>query len=561
MVVMVKTFFLYISVSALAVLILAACAVGGRGDAGTSTPIASAAPTFYVSTSGNDTNDGSQNAPWRTIQHALDRLQPGQTVYVRAGTYNEYVEFRRSGAPDAPITLAGFSGEAVVLDGRGLNWRYAVSLESFDSLIVQNLTVRDYIRDGLRGNGIVGWGDTDSITLRDLNISLVETPIKFAADGSDEVRSNLIIENITAVQYDGGGIDFGPGPVSNVTVRNVRLNGPSGGNDTAVDGIAVERGNQILLEKVTLTGHAGDGIDLKADNVIVRQADVRGYGRNGVKLWGATTTLENSLFVNSQGEHPVLVLAGVGPYNIRHNLFSGAAGHGYAAEIGPYEASPGTPPTQVALQGNIFCSTKNTGTLIYFSRVTVLESNYNLYYAPRRTDEILAAFPGGSYRTFSAAEINDGTWASVLRTDQASRFADALFVDPESGDYRLRQASPAVDIVPARLAPAVDLLGRARPQGMGADAGPYEFTDGGSITFRLSARVKGRGTVVSEPAGLKCPEDCVEDYASGTQVTLRAVPAAGWRFVGWREACSGAQDCAVSMTDNRSVMARFKRVR
>src|SRR5579872_2736929 len=45
--------------------------------------------TYSVSTSGNDNNAGTLNAPWRTIQKAANTVKAGDTVQVRAGTYNE----------------------------------------------------------------------------------------------------------------------------------------------------------------------------------------------------------------------------------------------------------------------------------------------------------------------------------------------------------------------------------------------------------------------------------------------------------------------------------------
>jgi hypothetical protein len=454
-----------------------------------------AASVFYVSITGSDSSDGSFNAPWGTVQHALDMLQPGQTVFVRAGTCNEFIEFQRSGNPGAPIVLSGYPGETAVLDGTGLNWRYGVDLQSFDNIVVENLTIRNYIRDGERGFGIVGWGDTDNIVLRNLSISLVGTPIKIAADGGTEVRSNITIENINATEYDWGGIDLGPGPVSSVIVRNVQLMGQPGGDDTAIDGIAVEDGNQITVEKAIIRGHAGDGVDLKADNVSVRQVDARGYSRNGLKLWGANATAENSLFVGGQLE--TLVLEGAGPYVIRNDLFSTAPGHGYTALIGPYEPPPGTPTTSITMRGNIFYTTGNTGTLIYFSPVVSLDANYNLYYAPLRMDAVLEAYPGGVDRTFSAAEINDGTWASVIGTDQQSKHEDSLLVNPNAGDYELQAGSPAIDAMPAALAPPTDLLGTPRPQGSAADIGPYEFIP----SFNFSLSNSGGVTVVQGGSG------------------------------------------------------------
>ena len=48
------------------------------------------AATYYVSTSGNDGNNGtSLSTPWRTINKAAQTMVAGDTVYVRGGTYRE----------------------------------------------------------------------------------------------------------------------------------------------------------------------------------------------------------------------------------------------------------------------------------------------------------------------------------------------------------------------------------------------------------------------------------------------------------------------------------------
>ena len=73
--------------------------------------------SFYVSTTGNDSNSGTQAAPWRTIQHAADTARAGSTVNVRGGIYEELVSINASGnATDGFITLRSYPGETAVLD-------------------------------------------------------------------------------------------------------------------------------------------------------------------------------------------------------------------------------------------------------------------------------------------------------------------------------------------------------------------------------------------------------------------------------------------------------------
>ncbi len=78
------------------------------------------AKEFYVSPQGDDTHDGRGPEPaqaLRTIQAGVDRLQPGDTLYLRAGTYRELVTFPRSGTAPAPITLRPFGREEVTITG------------------------------------------------------------------------------------------------------------------------------------------------------------------------------------------------------------------------------------------------------------------------------------------------------------------------------------------------------------------------------------------------------------------------------------------------------------
>ncbi len=85
------------------------------GDSLASTLLPSTGTTFYVSTSGSDSNPGTLTAPWRTIQMALNVLQPGQQALVRGGTYTQDLMMSRAGTASAPITVAAYPGETVVL--------------------------------------------------------------------------------------------------------------------------------------------------------------------------------------------------------------------------------------------------------------------------------------------------------------------------------------------------------------------------------------------------------------------------------------------------------------
>jgi hypothetical protein len=75
------------------------------------------AKDYYVSISGKDTNIGSKENPFRTIQRAASIMKGGDTCFIRGGVYNETVIPENSGTKDFPIRFQAYKGENVVLDG------------------------------------------------------------------------------------------------------------------------------------------------------------------------------------------------------------------------------------------------------------------------------------------------------------------------------------------------------------------------------------------------------------------------------------------------------------
>ena len=79
--------------------------------------------TYYVSaTNGNNNNPGTGPAqPLRTIQAAVNKLQPGDSVTVGGGVYAERLYIQKPGTTDAPIRIAAQEGEEAIIDGASLS--------------------------------------------------------------------------------------------------------------------------------------------------------------------------------------------------------------------------------------------------------------------------------------------------------------------------------------------------------------------------------------------------------------------------------------------------------
>jgi len=72
---------------------------------------------YYVSTTGSDTNSGAHGQPFRTINKGVKVLKPGDTLYIRAGTYAEaLLNVIPSGTSwHSPVTVAAYPGEEVTI--------------------------------------------------------------------------------------------------------------------------------------------------------------------------------------------------------------------------------------------------------------------------------------------------------------------------------------------------------------------------------------------------------------------------------------------------------------
>jgi parallel beta-helix repeat protein len=133
------------------------------------------AATYFVSTSGNDANPGSQSQAFRTIRKGLSVLAPGDTLYVRGGTYAEQlleIYFGSSGTAAAPITVAAYSGETVVLRPSTSQGNVARFQDGSISYVVVDGLVFDGSTAGGGGGGAVLYCGPTSRNLRLSNVEL-----------------------------------------------------------------------------------------------------------------------------------------------------------------------------------------------------------------------------------------------------------------------------------------------------------------------------------------------------------------------------------------------------
>ncbi|MGI9609719.1 MAG: NosD domain-containing protein [Acidimicrobiia bacterium] len=116
---------------------------------------AASTQTRYVDPGGSDAAAGSAENPWRTLQHAVDSVDPGATIVVNPGSYAG-MRIERSGAPGAWIRLVAAEPGTAAITGPGPNNRHdsSVEIETWDG----NGTVSYWVIAGFDVSFAPNWG-------------------------------------------------------------------------------------------------------------------------------------------------------------------------------------------------------------------------------------------------------------------------------------------------------------------------------------------------------------------------------------------------------------------
>jgi hypothetical protein len=410
---------------------------------------------FHVSQQGSDTNPGSADQPWQTLQHAAGKVKPGDTVIVRAAVYKEEISCTRSGIPDAPITFAAVPGEQVTV--QGLKLQPGASHLRFHGFTVT----------GFKYWGIECAGNNHHLVFSHLKVEGGECGVHFTEGDSGKPPtygpvSHIILEDSIIRNPQFTAVDCTPGPCNHLTLRRLEISGAGLGGEASygADGIGIERGSHLVIEECHIHDNGGDGIDLNSRDreglvpeVIVRRNVVARNHLNGVKVWAGGRVEGNAIW--GQGNNPLLV--GIFPCRaeiigntIAYNMWDKDFGvRNYAATFGyPEESGPSRPEVELILHHNIFAF--NTGpahdgpTGIYLGPgVRLVEEHHNVFFS-RPDNEIFAAFLGKTGREVSREDLISGAWTRATGQGRGDLALDPKFVSGwPNVNLRLRPGSPA----------------------------------------------------------------------------------------------------------------------
>jgi len=405
------------------------------------TASATHAATYYVATNGSDGNPGTLSRPWKTIQHAADRVAAGDTISVRAGNYAG-ANFETSGTASRPITLQAYAGETPVINADNRTTPDGINLEGASYMTVKGFTINGRTRAGIRAvtcnhvtirdnrtdqNGSWGifTGFCDDLLI-DHNVashSVRQHGIYVSNSGDRPViRRNTVWGNSGAgIHMNGDVTQGGDGIISNALVEDniIYSNGATGGSGINCDGVQ----NSIIRNNLLYDNHAS-GISLFQDD--------GGGPSSGNKI------LNNTVIVASNGRWALNFQNAARNTTLANNILYNLGSYRGVVDVSP-DSLPG------------------------------LASDYNAVMNRFTTDD------GDSILTLAQWRARTGLDAHSFVATPAQ-----LFVDATHNDYRLSPTSPAVDHGASLADVTDDLVGTLRPQGAYYDIGAYEYVRNGA---------------------------------------------------------------------------------
>ena len=423
---------------------------------------------YYVSTTGNDNNDGTFDAPWKTIQKACNAVVAGDTVYIKAGIYKGKITIPTSGTSSAYITIQNYNNDTVIVDGSSGSGDGVVNISNKSYVRIKGLEICNntsgdpptgiYVSGSGSGieilsnkvhdivssqdaHGIAVYATSGTKSINDLVIdgnevydcqlgSSESVVVNGNVDGF-RITNNRVHDNnnigIDCIGFEGTASSNDQarnGIVSGNTVYNITSKGnPAYGNDTCADGLYVDGGTHITIERNRVYNCdigievASEHLNKVSDYITVRNNVVSGCGLYGLCFGGAGSRngyAQNCTFVNNTFYNNATTVQVQKTQNnvIANNIFYGGS---------------------TLREGTV-------GTNVF---------SYNVWYGNSKP---------------SGLSVTD-------------KYINPKFVS--SSDYHLQAGSPGIDAGnTTNIVGTADYEGNTRIMGLSVDCGAYEYNSG-----------------------------------------------------------------------------------
>lgn len=385
----------------------------------------------------------SSSQPWCTLGVTGDKVQPGDTVHVRGGTYDvaqrcpgcdltSVLQVINSGRADGWIRYIAEPGEEVHITGAG-GAEYGV-----------------VVRQTAEGDYLPRFISIEGFKISDFSLNCVTV----------RKTSDVLLRNLDVSNCRNGAMEILES--GSVTVEQSKIyNNPLGGYTSAIDFWRcgegnVVRGNQIWNNSDT------DSRETEGHGIIMDLCND-----------GGSLLIENNVIWNNEGW--CIAVYSSDNAVIRNNVcWQNGGERASAGEVSVLGRNHGVYNNILVPRPNQLALHLREKDPDFVGHLDTLFENGNILWAP--THDRVIAWSYHTIRNVADYKVQNGRGWGVDTLQ-----VDPLFVNPAAGDFRLQPGSPAIDSADGSSAAAVDLIGHSRPvDGNGdgvaaADRGAYEF--------------------------------------------------------------------------------------
>ncbi|HRN70866.1 MAG TPA: right-handed parallel beta-helix repeat-containing protein, partial [Candidatus Woesebacteria bacterium] len=436
--------------------------------------------TYYVSPSGNNSNNGSIIQPWLTLKYAMEAAQPGDTIILRGGSYTyENFEIINGGTSGNPITVKNYPGETPLFDN-GLSFE----LFGADWWIIEGLEVSNNTGDYV----IELTSNADHNIIRSLYIhDSASYGIAHQLGSYNRYEQNRF-EHIVSSSFTGDdlhGIEILAG--DNNTVKNNTFHNVSGDgiqltyscsytlNNTLIENNAFSTSNDT---EFPVPGCGENGVDIKCPKggTVVKNNTFHGFrharnncasGADGeaivIHQGAEKVTIDSNTFYDNNRHITALQSDDI---TIRNNVMYDTVESDtqwcYDTAINIYETSG---PTGIFVYNNTIVNTRNF--LCGYNSENIHFKNNLIYNSSSSTDTNMNSVVDAAYNGWF-------TVSNPLSRETDTTGTDPKFVNALSNNYRLLSSSKAID-TGFNLDIPIDFAGTTRPQGNRYDLGAFEY--------------------------------------------------------------------------------------
>jgi parallel beta-helix repeat protein len=465
---------------------------GGTATQGTSVTVTSNPPpttgtVYYLSPNGSDTNTGkTPQDPFLTFTKARNLMKPGDTLYLRGGTYSISTNTFGSsfgGTASAPVTIAAYPGETPIFTGSpqyGSFFSFNHSWYVLDGVTFQNFNA----------SIPVSVSDVTNVTIKNskfINNSAANANIRLIKGSYHKIQNNYFdtVGTIALASYGQGSHIYALGTEYSIIENNYFTKSGHAAIDLIEDrGASLKPSRFNVIRNNTIEQHWSGGIylimnseyNLVENNTIAYAGEGITYPKSGIGISGPYNIVRRNIIrdtlATQSGGITVYAFQFGGiyqkaSYNRIYNNIVTRSNRGAVY----YNQKDNSTNTENKFVNNILYYNKLLGKTEQWVPALNQYLNFELYHAYATNK--WASFPNNNYffnNVFLHADTsgdlpgepgmihedvtNNGQGASYTLTSAQTKYpthfsgnveSNPQFVNFQGNDFHLKSGSPMID--------------------------------------------------------------------------------------------------------------------